>query len=85
MSCALVVFSGWKTLIPRPWMCVGNVTVTLLELSMEVRHVHRYTLYNIHTYNLFKFDGCCFLSLPLILFTCVSSFRWEGSVGVRLL
>lgn len=113
MSCALVAFSGWKTLIPRPWMCVGNVTVTLLELSMEARRVHRYTLHNIHThththlltspfirytllvldltpfshyFNLFvKFDVCFFLSLPLVLFTCVSSFRWEDSVSVRLL
>lgn len=50
MSCAPVAFSGWKTLIPRPWMCVGSVTATLLELSTEARRVHRYTIRNMRTH-----------------------------------
>lgn len=49
VSCVPADFSDWKTLIPRPSMCVGSVTVTLLELSMEARHVHRYILHNIHS------------------------------------
>lgn len=84
MSCALVAFSGWKTLIPRPWMCVGNVTVTLLELSMEARHVHRYTLHNMHTYNLFKFDVCFFLSLPPDSFYLCFIFQVGGQCRCKI-
>lgn len=48
VSCVPVDFSDWKTLIPHPSMCVGSATVTLLELSMEARHVHRCTPHKTH-------------------------------------
>lgn len=36
-------FSGWRTLIPLQFMCVGPVTATLLERSMATMSVPRYT------------------------------------------